>query len=169
MYDISSPTPALLASYDPPAPVVAFEGGVRAGGSLYVAAHQEGVYVLDIGPGLSFDSQIALSESAAWDIALHTDHLLVANGRHGLSIVDISGAPIEIATLALPGLANDIEVKNSTAYLTLAAHGVAAVDISNPANPPTASPIRSPPIRRTSSSMPTASFAIGLGNTIPST
>ncbi len=135
MLDISAGIPSSIDSYNPTDPEVAFEGGARVGGRLYAAAHQEGLYVLTIGPGLSFDSIVTLQNAAAWNVAAQGSHLFVANGRFGLSVIDISTAPIEIATLDLPGLANDIEVDGSTAYLSLAAEGIASVDISNPTAP----------------------------------
>ena len=135
MLDISGGIPSSIDSYDPTDPDVAFEGGARVGNRLYAAAHQEGLYVLAIGPGLSFDSIFALQDAAAWNVAAQGNHLYVANGRFGLSVIDISAAPVEIATLDLPGLANDIEVDGNTAYLSLAAEGIASIDISNPASP----------------------------------
>jgi hypothetical protein len=134
-YDISSGIPVALGSYDPPSATTAYEGGARVGDSLYVAALQAGIEIVDLGMAPSHTGTIPLSDDAAWDVEASGGHLFVANGRHGLAVVSLSGTPAEVATLPLPGLANDIEISGTTALLALGADGVASVDISNPTAP----------------------------------
>lgn len=137
VFDISAGSPVLRNGYDPPEADVSYEGGVRVGDLLYVAAHQHGIDVLDLGtPGsISRQSRITLADNACWNVVESDGYLFVANGRHGFSVVDLSGIPAEVATVSLPGFANDIEVDGTVAFLSLAAYGVAAVDISDPENP----------------------------------
>jgi hypothetical protein len=137
MFDISAGTPTLIRSYDPPDPDVFYEGGVGAGDLLYVAAHQRGIHILDIGSPASptYVSDLPLADNACWNIVESGGYLFVANGRFGLSVVDLVGGPAEVATLPLPGLANDIVVSGTAVILSLAAEGIASVDISDPTNP----------------------------------
>jgi len=128
----------LLKAYDPPGTNISYEGGVLVGDLLYVAAHQRGIYVLDLDPESDFApiDQIVLTDNASWNVVESGGYIFVANGRFGLSIVDLSGAePVEVGILPLPGLANDVEVAGDVAFLSLAADGVASVDVSDPANP----------------------------------
>jgi hypothetical protein len=135
LFDISGGAAVLLDTYNPSDPLIYYEGGVRVGNFLFVAAHQEGIQILNVGPGgPSLISSISLADNACWNVTVSGGYLYVANGRFGLSVVDLSG-PSEIATLQLPGLANDIELSGQTAFLSLAAEGVASVDISDPSNP----------------------------------
>lgn len=137
MYDISADIPQLMGSSDPGG-IVSYEGGIRVGDVLYVAAHQEGIHLLDVSPPSAPNhfGQFSLAENACWDVVASDGYLFIANGRHGLSVAELSGLQ-EIATLPLSGLANDIVLSEDeqTAFLTLAADGVAAVDISDPTNP----------------------------------
>jgi hypothetical protein len=136
LFDITAGLPVLESSYNPANLDVAYAGGVRAGSRLYVAALQTGVVVLQIGGGgLTFDTSFGLADNDCWDVETSGSSLFVANGEHGLSVVDVSGVPTEVATLALGGLANDIVLAGTTAFLSLAAGGVAAVDVSTPTNP----------------------------------
>jgi hypothetical protein len=137
MFDISAGTPAILGSYDPPQQDVFYEGGVAVGDSLYVAAHQRGIHILDIAsPGSpAFVSELSLGDNACWNVAESGGYLFVANGRFGLSVVDLGGGPAEVAVLPLPGLANDIVVSGGAAFLSLAAEGIASVDVSDPTDP----------------------------------
>jgi hypothetical protein len=138
MFDISSPVPSLLGSYNPPGGSVAYEDGVRVGDLLYVAAHQDGIHLLELtsptAPG--WISSVLLDDSACWSVAARGGHLFVANGRFGLAVIDVSG-PAQVASLDLPGLSSDIVLAEggAVAFLALASMGVAAIDISDPSNP----------------------------------
>ncbi|MBD3334587.1 MAG: hypothetical protein GF355_03640 [Candidatus Eisenbacteria bacterium] len=127
-----------MGSLNPAEDAVSYESGVQVGDLLYVAAHQKGLHVLDVAAPASPQLQevITLPNNACWDVVAHGGYLLAANGRHGLSVVDPS-VSTQIATLALPGLANDIDLSDdgAVAYLTLGAAGVAAVDVSQPDSP----------------------------------
>ena len=114
-----------------------FEGGALHENKMYVAAHQEGIIIVDISNLNSpfITGEFALYDNACWNIEASGDYLFVANGRFGLSVVQVEDELAEIAVLDLPGLANDIVINDNTAFLTLGAGGVAAVDISQPENP----------------------------------
>ena len=136
LYDISGGPGVFLDSYNPPDPLVHYEGGVAVGGSLYVAAHQQGIHVIDLtAASISAKFPITLSNNAAWNITESGGYLFVANGRHGLAVVDLALPASEVAALALPGLANDIVISGDHAFLSLAGDGVASVNISDPLNP----------------------------------
>lgn len=113
--------------------------GVRAlkGDTLYVAAHQMGLYSFDVAnPGNPYLlNNIALAEKDCWDVEVYGSHLLVANGHFGLSVVELTTPPMEVAVLPLPGLANHILLDGNVAVLSLGREGIATVDVSSPANP----------------------------------
>ncbi len=90
-----------------------------------------------VGPrmSLSYGGRIGLTSNAAWDIEASGGYLFVANGRFGLEVVRLSGTPAPVATLPLPGLANDIVISGATAILALGPDGVATVDIADPNHP----------------------------------
>ena len=134
LFDISGGAAVFLGAYNPSDPLVHYEGGVRVGNFLFVAAHQDGIHILNVGAGgPSFVTSISLADNACWNLAASGGYLYVANGRFGLSVVDLGGLS-EIATLELSGLANDIELTAQTAFLSLAAEGIVSVDISDPFN-----------------------------------
>lgn len=137
VFDISGGPGVIVDSYDPSDPTVFYEGGVRVGDVLYAAAHQHGVQVLHVStPGaITQVSEITLADNACWNVVESDGYLFIANGRFGLSVVDLSAMPIEVGSLDLPGLANDIEVSGTVAFLSLGADGIASVDISDPEHP----------------------------------
>lgn len=135
MFDISGGIPLEIDTYDPRDRAVAYEGGAQLGDKLYVAAHQIGIDILKVTNSLTHESTFALSQNDAWDVEVSGNHIFVANGSHGLSVVDVSGSPSEVATLELPGSAGDIVISGSVAALALGGAGVVTVDISNPSAP----------------------------------
>jgi len=137
VFDISAGAAVLIDGFDPPGADMHYEGGFRVGDTLYVAAHQHGLHLLDMTPlaPITHVSTVSLVDNACWNVTGSGGRLFVANGRFGLSVVSLTGPPAVIATLPLPGLANDIEISGTTAFLSLGGDGIAAVDISDPANP----------------------------------
>ncbi len=136
IYDITGPA-SLIREYDPP-DFTEYEGGVLRDSILYVAAHQVGIemlHVSDPGP-ITLLGGIDLGENAAWDAELVGDHLVIANGRFGLAVVDISvDPPVMVTTLPLPGLANDILVDGVVAFVSLGPAGLASIDVTDPTAP----------------------------------
>jgi len=137
IYDISGSIPSQLGDFVPSGSDVLFENGILDGNDFYVAAHQSGLYKIDVAnPSNPVQKgTLLLSENSCWDVAIANSHLFVANGRFGLSVVDISATPNEVAALPLPGLANHIVLDGNVAVLSLGGGGLATVDISTPANP----------------------------------
>lgn len=137
VYDIGGSLPNYLGNYNPSGGDVLFENGALDGNDFYVAAHQKGLYFFNVSnPGSpSLYDTVSLAENSCWDVEVSNSHLLVANGRFGLSVVDISSTPTEVAVLPLPGLANHILLDGNVAVLSLGGGGLATVDISNPASP----------------------------------
>jgi hypothetical protein len=137
IYDISGSTPAYLGNFNPVDPDALFENGVLGGTVLYVAAHQLGLYFFDVSNASAptYQDHVVLADNACWDVEKKGSFLFVANGHHGLSVVELTTTPSEVAVLPLPGLANHIELDGDVAFLTLGCDGVATVDISVPAAP----------------------------------
>jgi len=137
IYNISGSTPSYLGKSDPSDPKTLYENGSLEGSVLYVAAHQRGLYLIDVANPSSplVQIQIALADNACWDVAAYGSYLLVANGRFGLSVVELTTPPKEIAVLPLPGLTNHIELDGDVAVLSLGCGGLATVDISDPLTP----------------------------------
>jgi hypothetical protein len=138
LYDISSgDQPVLLGHYDPLGQLEALEGGVTIGDTLYCAAHQNGIYVVDITDVANPHKvdEFSMDSAAAWNITAVDSFLFVANGRHGLSVIGVAGGLHQVAELSLPGLANDINLDGVIAAISLGGDGLATVDISDPFNP----------------------------------
>ena len=135
--DIRGASPSQLGRYDPPGAAEALEGGALVGTSLYVAAHQNGIYVIDISNPASPQKTgaLLLDSNAAWNVEARDSFLLVADGRFGLAVVGLQGGLHQTARLSLPGLANDIVLDGSVAVVSLGASGLATVDVSNPYQP----------------------------------
>ena len=137
LFDISGSTPVLLGQYNPPGSAEALEGGDMAGNILYCAAHQNGIYIIDVSNPYSPQKtgEYAPENVYAWNLVYSAPYLFVANGRFGLSVIDTQGSLQEVATLALPGCANDINQDGDILAISLAVDGLATVDISDPLNP----------------------------------
>lgn len=138
IHDIrGSGNPVRLGQYNPPQSIEALEGGALVGTMLYTAAHQNGIYFIDVAdparPALV--GALALDSAAAWNVETRDSFLFVANGRFGLTIVGLQGGARQIARLALPGLANDIVLDGDIAVLALGDDGLATVDVSDPYRP----------------------------------
>jgi hypothetical protein len=80
-------------------------------------------------------------------VALAGNHCLVADGREGLTIVDITNAtsPQVQGNCHIPGgYANKVAAHESMAYVAAGSAGLAAIDISDPAHPVLASLVKTP-------------------------
>jgi hypothetical protein len=131
-------TPASRGNYNPPGNREALEGGALVGDTLYAAAHQNGIYFIDCSSPTTVTKVGAISlapTAAAWNVEARDSFLFVANGRHGLAVIGLAGAPRRIVDLALPGLANDIVLDGAVAAISLGAGGFATVDVSDPYAP----------------------------------
>ncbi len=137
LFDISGSSPTQIGQYNPPGPAELLEGGVLVGDTLYCAAHQNGIYLVDVSnPGSPLKvGEFAPDSVNAWNIAYRDSFLFVANGRFGLSVLDTQGGLQEVATLSLPGCANDLVIDGDVLAISLGIDGLATVDISDPCNP----------------------------------
>ncbi len=137
LLNVSGTSPVLLGGYDPSGSMEALEGGALVGDTIYCAAHQNGIYLISIANPSSPQRVgiFALDSSAAWNIEANDSFLFVANGRFGLKVLGLADSIHNVANLHLPGLANDIILKENIAILSLGVDGLATVDISNPHNP----------------------------------
>jgi hypothetical protein len=138
IWDIAGPgNPVFQGQYNPPGNFEALEGGVLVGDILYCAVHQNGIYVIDVSD-LAVPYKIdefLLDSNATWNVVVQDSFLIVANGRFGLAVVGLEGGMHDVASLALPGLTNDINMSGSTAAVSLGDDGLATVDVSDPHNP----------------------------------
>jgi hypothetical protein len=131
-------TPTNRGTYNPPGNREALEGGALVGDTLYTAAHQNGIYVIDCSNPSTIAKVGGISlapTAAAWNVESRDSFLFVANGRHGLAVIALAGSPRRIADLPLPGLANDIVLDGAVAAVSLGAAGFATVDVSDPYAP----------------------------------
>jgi len=112
------------------------EGVAVEGDRVYAAAHSAGIMVFQIGASeLTEVGRFTDAESDAWLPLKMGEHLLVAEGNRGLTVYDVStDTPALIATVAIDGSSKDVVVHEGVAYVA-ASSRVAAVDVSDPANP----------------------------------
>jgi hypothetical protein len=137
LFDISGSIPVQLGQYNPPGAAEALEGGDLAGDILYCAAHQNGIYAIDVSNPANPQKtgEYDPGDMYAWNLVYSAPYLFVANGRFGLSVIDTQGSLQEVATLALPGCANDVNLDGDILAVSLAVDGIATVDVSDPLNP----------------------------------
>jgi hypothetical protein len=136
IYDISGST-SQIGSLSSGGSNIFFEGGALAGEILYVATHQNGIVAVNVsnlGSPYSVGTH-SLTNNACWNAETDGNFLYIANGRFGLTVVSLGGGFTEIASLDLPGLANDIVLDGIVAVLALGPSGIATVDVSDPSNP----------------------------------
>ncbi|MFO7650904.1 MAG: hypothetical protein R6X13_06145, partial [bacterium] len=138
LFDIRTSPPVRLGRYDPPGNREALEGGALVGETLYCAAHQNGIYAIDVSNPAAPRKVAALSlapDGAAWNVEALDSFLFIANGRHGLAIAGIAGGLHLVSRLELPGTCNDIVMMGDVATVSLGTAGLATVDVSDPYNP----------------------------------
>ncbi len=137
LYDISG-TPALLGQYNPSGTREALEGGALVGSTLYAAAHQNGIYVIDVSNPSAPQKTGALSlapEGGAWNVVARDSFLFVANGRHGLAVAGTAGGLHLVARLELAGTATDLVLKDDVLVISLGVAGMATVSVADPHAP----------------------------------
>jgi hypothetical protein len=134
IYDISENT-TLLSTV--PAGGRFYEGGALYENNLYVAAHDDGIVTVNVTNPYSpiVTGTYELENSACWNVESVGNFLLVANGHHGFSVVLVGEELSEVATINLPGLANDIVLDGQVAVVSLGASGIATIDVTIPHNP----------------------------------
>ncbi|UCG42088.1 MAG: hypothetical protein JSU73_09400 [candidate division WOR-3 bacterium] len=129
--------PEFRGLYDPPGSLEALEGGALIGNMLYTAAHQNGLYAIDFGesgPPRKVD-ELDLGPSQAWNVEEKDSFLFVANGQFGLKVVELNQGMQVVASVDLPGTANDIVLDGDVAAVSIGGNGLATVDISDPYDP----------------------------------
>ena len=80
LYDVSgSGSPSMLGQYDPSGSMEALEGGALVGTMLYAAAHQNGIYEIDVSTPLTpfKTDEILFDSNAVWNIEVLDSFLLV--------------------------------------------------------------------------------------------
>jgi hypothetical protein len=73
----------------------------------------------------------------AYDVAAFGSYAYVANGRHGLRVIDVStpSSPIEVGFYDTPGQAYGVAVSGRFAYVGDHLTGLRVIDVSTPSNP----------------------------------
>ncbi|MEQ9322867.1 MAG: hypothetical protein RIF41_27125 [Polyangiaceae bacterium] len=118
---------------------LSFEGLAADGDLLYVAAHEDGVLVLQ-------NTGAALVELAtlgglgnAWGLDVVEGRLYVADGAHGLAIADVAdpSAPALLGTIDVEGSAQHVVVdpERELAFVAASSAGMVIVDVSDPNAP----------------------------------
>lgn len=118
---------------------LSFEGHLLLAPNLYaVAVHTQGLVVLER-DGAAFNEIARLDGfNNAWDMVQSGDVLIVADGSHGVTTVDISDprSPQLAGTLELPGATKHLELgENGVAFAASGADGVHILDVSEPTEP----------------------------------
>jgi hypothetical protein len=123
------------------------EGLAKVGRMVYATADVDGVWQVDweAPGGPRADRRIPL-KGLSEDLALHANHLYVANGV-GLAVVEVAdaAAPREVAYWDFPyrdgkpdiqqGWVEGVDVAGNTLYAALGPAGLATFDVSAPAQP----------------------------------
>jgi LVIVD repeat len=116
-------------------PGVLYEGLVSNGTHLFVAAHDGGLRVYEIGPTgeLSFLTVLG-GFSNAWKVELDLDFLYVADFNAGLRIVSIADPanPILVDTLPTVGQPRDVALGAGRVFVAMGGFGVDVFDRSVP-------------------------------------
>lgn len=118
---------------------VSIEGIDAVGKYVYVAAHDQGVLVLERKDG-GLDEIARLGGiQNAWDVAAVGPVLYVANGKAGLVSVDISDPsnPSLLGRVSFDGNSQSLSVDTTTntAWVAAGVEGVVAVDVREPRSP----------------------------------
>lgn len=100
------------------------------GTQVHAAAGTDGVIALDVdGSTLAERGRHTDETTDARALAYADTQLVVAQGRHGVSLVDPTAAsPTPLATAAVPGVALGLAVQDTTAWVTTL-EGVTVVDV----------------------------------------
>lgn len=115
-------------------PGVEVEGLAFAGERLYVAAHEDGVVVYDVGPDSIVEAERFSGLTNAWTVVPLAEHLVVADGQGGVAVLELSDGT-EVARIELPGPAKDLALDGDRLYVALGVGGVAAIDVTEPQSP----------------------------------
>lgn len=111
--------------------------GVKIGSDVY-AVDASHLWVLDATDPQAL-ARLALSAGFGEPMAVaqHEGRLLIAAGREGLLVVDVSipEAPMRLHDVDLAGPALDVSVDGDTAYVSMGKAGIAVIDLA--ASPPT--------------------------------
>lgn len=139
---------------DPSRPEIA--GGVgpgiatqvmAVGETAFIARNGVEIVMIDIGNPQTFSQIASLDTGGATDIRVIDQLAYVINTfdipgvahpeEKGLRVIDVSdpSQPEIIGMLNSPGVAEDLEIVGTTAYIADGEYGVMIVDISDPANP----------------------------------
>jgi hypothetical protein len=120
-------------------PIPGFPNGVAvADGFAYVAAGEEGLFVIDvIDPNLPVQVGHHDTPGNANDVRVVGTHAYVADGAAGLIVVDVADprAPFITGRADTAGDATDLVVAGDLVFVADGAAGVAAIDVTDPAAP----------------------------------
>lgn len=140
---------------DPNFPILLFEPRALARAVVlrdsvaFLACEQVGVMIASLSvQNLPVMHSTLRTPGNARDVAIQGDYLYVADGRAGLTVVDVSDitAPRLVSTLSLPGggYANKVAVAGNIACVANGTAGLAVIDVTNPNAPFLRSMIKTP-------------------------
>ena len=116
---------------------LSYEDVAGNGSILVLAAHTDGIEIVDISDPLVPLPMGSLALDNAWAVRIDGDYAYVADGGTGLTVVDISDPynPSVSGQVKTAGSAKDVRVRNGFAFLALGDAGVAMISVADPANP----------------------------------
>lgn len=140
--DISEPsTPTLLTSYDTPRSSRIYD--IAVSGSNAIVAAAGGLRIIDVSKPRTPALLSTFKGRARWnrgvDISGSMAYIAssMAKGASSLQIVDISdpSAPVQVGSYETPGVAQDVAVLGTLAFVADREAGLEVIDVSDPANP----------------------------------
>ncbi len=110
---------------------------VADGGWLYLADGSAGLRTGKVSADGQIDWRGHLETSEARDVALSGDLLLLADGRDGMKVIDISdpAKPVQIGSVPSPYFLSAVVTRGTFAFLAGGLGGAEVVDFSDPAEP----------------------------------
>jgi len=140
--DISEPsTPTLITSYDTPRGSTTYD--IAVSGSDVLLAAAGGLRIIDVSKPRTPTLLSTFKGRARWnrgvDISGSMAYIAtsMATGASWIQIVDISvpSAPTQVGICRTPGVAQDVAVLGTLAFVADREAGLEVIDISDPANP----------------------------------
>ncbi|TKJ37420.1 MAG: hypothetical protein CEE38_07930 [Planctomycetes bacterium B3_Pla] len=140
--DISEPsTPTLLTSYDTTRGSRTYD--IAVSGSNAIVAAAGGLRIIDVSKPRTPALLSTFKGRARWnrgvDISGSMAYIAssMAKGASSLQIVDISdpSAPVQVGSYETPGVAQDVAVLGTLAFVADREAGLEVIDVSDPANP----------------------------------
>lgn len=116
-----------------------FEGMDFEGGLLYATLHGAGLGIYQRDPVGGTLARVGgfTGLQNAFDVLVSGTTAYVADGQHGLAILDVTdpAAVVQLAALEVPGTGLDLALNGTTLYVAAESGGLVIVDVSDPSAP----------------------------------